>query len=91
MQPPFFQLQPLLCCSTIHSFEFFHLPSLNHTPTYNYRDISLSVVGKIYAGVRKVTEGLIDDEQGELRTGRGCVNQIFTLKQIGEKAREKKT
>ena len=49
------------------------------------------MVGKIYAGVRKVTEGLIDDEQGELRTGRGCVNQIFTLKQIGEKAREKKT
>ena len=35
-----------------------------------------SVVG---AG-RLVTEGL--------RAGRGCVDEIFTLKQIGEKARE---
>ena len=40
--------------------------------------------------VRKVTEGLIDDEQGELRAKRGCLDQIFTLKQIGEKARLKK-
>ena len=37
-----------------------------------------------------VTEGLIGDEQGGFRAGRGCVDQIFTLKQIGEKAREKK-
>ena len=39
----------------------------------------LSLVGKIYAGllvdrVRKVTEGLIDDEQGGFRVGRGCVD-----------------
>ena len=27
---------------------------------------------------------------GVFRAGRGCVDQIFTLKQIGEKAREKK-
>ena len=49
----------------------------------------LSVVAKIYTGVivvtvRKVTEGLIDDEQGVFRAGRGCVEQIFLLKQIGE-------
>ena len=55
----------------------------------------LSVVRKIYAGiladrVRKVTEGLIDDEQGGFRTGRGYVDQIFILMQVGEKAREKK-
>ena len=37
-----------------------------------------------------MTGGLIDDEQGGFRAGRGCVDQIFTLKQIGEKAREKK-
>ena len=37
-----------------------------------------------------MTGGLIDDEQGGFRAGRGCVAQIFTLKQIGEKAREKK-
>ena len=44
----------------------------------------LSVVGKIYAGtlVRKVTEGLIDNEHGSLRAGRGCVDQIFTVKHI---------
>ena len=62
----------------------------------NYRGISLlNVVGKIYEGilvvrVRKVTEGLIDDKQGGFRTEKGCVDQVFTLKQIGEKAREKK-
>ena len=37
-----------------------------------------------------MTGGLIDDEQWGFRAGRGCVDQIFTLKQIGEKAREKK-
>ena len=30
--------------------------------------------------LRRVTEGLIDDEQGGFREGRGCVDQIFTLK-----------
>ena len=47
------------------------------TECSNYRGISLlSVVGKIYARilVRKVTEGLIDDEQGDLRSGRECVD-----------------
>ena len=33
---------------------------------------------------------MIEDEQGSFRAGRGFVDQIFTLKQIGEKAREKK-
>ena len=54
----------------------------------------LSVVGKIYVGVlvdrvRSATGGLIDEEQGGFRVGRGYVDLIFTLKQIGEKAREK--
>ena len=52
------------------------------------------MVGKIYAGilverVRKVTESLTEDEQGEFRAGRGRVYQIFTQKHIGEKTREK--
>ena len=52
------------------------------------------MAGKIYARILldrvcKVTEGLIDDEQGDLRAGEGCVDQIFTLKQTGEKAQEK--
>ena len=57
----------------------------------NYKGISLlSVVGKIYVGilvnrVRRVTEGLIDDEHGGFSIGRWCIDQIFTLKQIGEK------
>ena len=62
----------------------------------NYRGISLlSVDGKIYASilvnrVLKVAGGLIDNEQGSFSVGRGCVDQIFTLKQIGEKPQEKK-
>ena len=37
-----------------------------------------------------MTGGLIDDEHGGFRGRMGCVDQIFTLKQIGEKVREKK-
>ena len=37
-----------------------------------------------------MTGGLIDDDQGGFNAGRVCVDQIFTLKQIVEKAREKK-
>ena len=37
-----------------------------------------------------MTWGLIVDEQGGFRAWKGCVDQIFTLKQIGEKVREKK-
>ena len=52
-------------------------------------------MGQIYAGilvgrVRRLIGGFINDEQGGFREGRGCVDQIFTLKQLGEKAREKK-
>ena len=55
----------------------------------------MSVVRKICTGilvdrVRRVTEGLMDDEQGSFSEGRGFVNQILTLKQIGEKAQEEK-
>ena len=65
------------------------------TECTNYRGISLSIIEKIYAGilvdrVRKMSEGLIGDEQGGFRARRGCVDQIFTLKQVGEKVRGKK-
>ena len=33
-----------------------------------------------------MTEDFIDDEQGGFQIRRGCVDQILTLKQIGEKA-----
>ena len=32
-----------------------------------------------------MTEGLIDDKQMVFREGRGCVDQIFALNQLGEK------
>ena len=65
------------------------------TECSNYKGINLlSVVGKISAGilvdkVHKVIEGLIADERGGFRARRVCVDQILTLKQIDEKAREK--
>ena len=37
-----------------------------------------------------MTYGIIDDELGGFTSGRGCVDQIYILKQIGEKARERK-
>ena len=37
-----------------------------------------------------MTQGLIDDKQEGFRAGRRYVDQIFTIKQIGEKAWEKK-
>ena len=61
------------------------------TECKNYRGISfLGMVGKIYAGilvnrVHRVTGGLIGNEQGGFRVGRGCVDQIFIVKHIGEK------
>ena len=54
------------------------------TECMNYRGISLlSEVGKIFVGilvyrVRIVTGGLIDDEQGGFRTGKGCVGDLHT-------------
>ena len=62
----------------------------------SYRSISFfSEVGKIYAGilvdrVHRVIGGFINDKQGGIRSGIGCVDQNFILKQIDEKAREKK-
>ena len=62
----------------------------------NYRDITLlNVFGKIHVGilvgrVRRVTEGLNDDEQRGFTLRRRCVDKIFTPKQMSEKAREKK-
>ena len=58
------------------------------TECMNYRGIILlNVVGKIYGGilvdrVRKVTEGLINDEQGGFRSGRRDVDHFFILNQI---------
>merc|ERR1712002_206763 len=57
----------------------------------NYRGISLlSIPGKVYGRVlidrvREITEGMIGEEQCGFRTGRGCVDQVFTLKQVSEK------
>ncbi|XP_076031869.1 uncharacterized protein LOC143019772 [Oratosquilla oratoria] len=58
----------------------------------SFRGISLlSVVGKAYGRIlieriRRGTEGVIGEEQCGFRTGRGCVDQIFVVRQICEKA-----
>jgi hypothetical protein len=60
----------------------------------NYRGISLlSLPGKVYAKVlekkcRAIVDSKIQDEQYGFRTGRSTTDQIFTLKQIFEKAWE---
>ena len=57
----------------------------------NFRGISLfSVVGKVYGRVlinriRDKTENVIVEVQGGFRRGRGCTDQIFTVRQICEK------
>jgi len=61
----------------------------------NYRGISLlSVVGKVFARVlndrvKGLTEGSVMDEQGGFRSGRGCIDQVFAVKQVVEKMIEK--
>ena len=55
----------------------------------------MSVVKKIYTGIlversHQVIEELIGEEQGAFRSGRVCVDQIFMLKQMSEKMKEKK-
>ncbi len=56
----------------------------------SFRGISLlSVVGKVYGKVlikrvREGTEGMIRDKQGGFRRGRGCVDQIFAVRQVCE-------
>ena len=39
--------------------------------------------------VCRMTGSLIHEEQEGFREGRGCLNQIFIVKQISEKARSK--
>ena len=57
----------------------------------NYRGISLlSIPGKVYGRiliekVRSLTERLIGEEQCGFRSGRGCVDQVFVMKQMSEK------
>ena len=66
------------------------------TECKNYRGISLlRVVGKIYVRILvdrapRVTEGLIDDEQSDFKSRTGYIDQIFWLRQIGEKAYDEK-
>ena len=61
----------------------------------NYRGISLlSVVGKVFAKVlndrvKGLTEGRVMEEQGGFRSGRGCIDQVFAVKQVIEKMIEK--
>ena len=57
----------------------------------SYRGISLlSIPGKVYGKViiervMEITESRISEEQGGFRKGRGCVDQIFSVKMTVEK------
>ena len=61
----------------------------------SYRGISLlSVVGKVYGRVLierviECTDKAIGEEQCGFRSGRGCIDQIFVVRQICEKMLEK--
>ena len=62
----------------------------------SYRGISvMSVVGKLHGKgdierVRGKTKNLIVEKQGFFRKGRGCVDQVFTVKCLSENFREKR-
>ena len=52
------------------------------------------MVGKVYARIlsdrlREETNGVVMDKQGGFRPGRGCVDQIFNVRQVIEKVIEK--
>ena len=63
----------------------------SRTQCKNYRGISLlSVPGKVYATVldkriRAITEGKVLEEQGAFQSKRSCIEQIFTVRQLGKK------
>ena len=57
----------------------------------NYRGTSLlSIPGKVYGRILigrvcSLTKGLIGEEQCGFRSGRGCVDQVFVMKQMSGK------
>ena len=56
----------------------------------NYRRISLLLIpGKVYGRIliekmHSLMEGLIEEQCG-FRSGRGCADQVFAMKQMSEK------
>ena len=63
----------------------------NRRECKNYRGISLlSIPGKVFGRIliekiRSLTDGLIGEEHCGFRSGRGCVDQVFVMKQMSEK------
>lgn len=54
----------------------------------------MSVVGKVYGRilimcVRKIIDEMISEEQCGFRIGRDCLDQVFLLRRVSEKARER--
>ena len=62
----------------------------------NYRGVSLlSVAGKWFgkflnSKLRDCTEGRVLEEQGGFRAKRNCIDQVFTMRQVMERAIEKR-
>ena len=61
----------------------------------NYRGISLlSIPGKVYGRVlidrvRYETENMVGEEQCGFRNGRGCIDQVYVLRQLAERFESK--
>ena len=66
----------------------------SRTQCKNYWGISfLRVLGKVYATVldkriRAITEEKVLEEQGAFQRKRSCIDQTFTVRQLGEKVIE---
>ena len=66
----------------------------SRTQCKNYQGISLQrVLGKVYATVldkrlRAITEEKVLEEQGAFQRKRSCIDQTFTVRQLGEKVIE---
>lgn len=58
-----------------------------------YRDNLLSVVGKVARRILiedvRITDGMIVEEECGFRTWRGCIDQVFVLREVAEKTYER--
>ena len=83
-------------CDTKRMEDSYHYPSpQERIVCKNYRGISLlSVPGKVFGKtlndrMRSITEGKIMEEQVGFRPGRGCMENVFMIRQLADKMLER--